>query len=80
MIDCLFTLPKSTVTMKVANGTAEVKITGSLPAVGVSIGRPGHLDTFTAEGKYFRLDAGEVKTVEVSDADGLVVDGWNKSG
>ena len=27
-----------------------------------------------------RLDAGEVKAVEVSDADGLVVDGWNKSG
>ena len=77
VIDCLFNLPKSTVTMKVANGTAEVENTGSLPAVGVSIGRPGHLDTFTAEENYFWLDAGEVKTVKVSDADGLVVDGWN---
>ena len=75
--DCLFTLPKSTVTMKVANGTAELKNTGSLPALGVSIGRPGHLDTFTAEENYFWLDAGEAKTVKVSDVEGLAVGGWN---
>ena len=75
--DCLFTLPKTTVTMKVANGTAELKNTGTLPAVGVSVDRPGHLDTFTAEDNYFWLDAGEVKTVRVSDVDSLVLNGWN---
>ena len=63
--------------MKVANGTAELKNTGTLPAVGVSVDRPGHLDTFTAEDNYFWLDAGEVKTVRVSDVDSLVLNGWN---
>ena len=75
--DCLFTLPKSAVTMKVEGGKAVLKNTGSLPGVGVSIGRPGHLDTFTAEENYFWLEAGESKTVKVSDTEGLVVDGWN---
>ena len=63
--------------MKVKGGMAVVKNTGKLPAVGVNISQPGHLDTFTVEDNYFWLDVGETKTVNVNDTKGLTVDGWN---
>ena len=75
--ECLFNLPKSSVSMKVKGGMAVVKNTGKLPAVGVNISQPGHLDTFTVEDNYFWLDVGETKTVNVNDTKGLTVDGWN---
>lgn len=75
--DCLFNLPKSSVTMEIKGDTVVVKNTGKIPALGVNVGRPGHLDTFTADDNYFWLDAGESKTVKVSDTSGLTLDGWN---
>jgi beta-mannosidase len=75
--DCLFNLPQTSVSIAVTGNTVEVKNTGPLPAVGVNVGRPGHLDTFTADDNYFWLDAGESKTVKVSETEGLVLGGWN---
>jgi beta-mannosidase len=75
--DCLFNLPKANVSMEVKDGEAIVKNMGALPAVGVNISRPGHLDTFTVEDNYFWLDAGETKSVKVNDTKDLVVDAWN---
>lgn len=70
-------LPQSSLSMEIKAGAAVVKNTGSLPAVGLNISQPGHLDPFTMEDNYFWLDAGETKTVKVSDTKGLVLDGWN---
>jgi len=63
--------------MTVEDDAVVVENTGKLPAIGVNAGRPGHLDTFTADDNYFWLDAGESKTVKVSNPDGVVVSGWN---
>jgi beta-mannosidase len=75
--ECLFNLPKGSVSIKVKGGAAVVKNTGSVPVVGVNISQPGHLDTFTVEDNYFWLDVGETKTVAVNDEKGLTVDAWN---
>jgi beta-mannosidase len=55
-----------------------MKNTGSLPAVGVHVGRPGHADTFFADENYLWLEPGETKSVKVSDTKGLVLNAWNK--
>ena len=75
--DSLFNLPTTEVSMKITDGAASLKNTGKIPAVGVNVSRPGHADTFLAEENYFWIDPGETKTVNVSDARGLVLDGWN---
>ena len=54
-----------------------VKNEGSLPAVGVEISHPGHLDEFFAEDNYFWLEPGETKTVSVNVIEGLSVKAWN---
>ena len=59
------------------NGAAVVTNTGKLPAVGVNVGREGHLDTFTASENYLWLDAGEQRTIRVNTLDGLSVGAWN---
>lgn len=74
---CLFTLPHTTLNMKVQGNSVTVTNTGSLPAVAVHITRPGHLDTFRISDNYFWLDAGESYTVQVSDNNDLKVQAWN---
>jgi beta-mannosidase len=74
---CLFRLPRTTLALAVKDGTAVVTNTGALPAVGVHVDRPGHLDTFTASENYFWLDVGESRTVRVNSTDGLTVAAWN---
>lgn len=74
---CLFTLPRTTLTMKAEDGRVIVTNTGLLPAVGVHVVRPGHLDTFTASDNYFWLDAGESYKLQVSEIRGLKLDAWN---
>ena len=74
---CLFRLPRTTVALTVENGAAVVRNTGALPAVGVHVDRPGHLDTFTVSDNYFWLDAGETRTVRVNSTDGLTAAAWN---
>ena len=73
----LFKLPTTDMDFEVRGNEVIVSNTGELPAVAVDVSRPGHLDTFTVSDNYFWLDAGETMTVEVSDADGLVVSAWN---
>jgi beta-mannosidase len=75
--DCLFTLPRTTLALRVLNDRATVTNTGRLPAVGVHVERPGHLDTFRIEDNYFWLDPGEARTVVVSHATGLESHAWN---
>ena len=75
---CLFRLPRTTVAMTVEeNGAVVVTNAGKLPAVGVCVGRPGHLDTFTASENYIWLDAGERHTIRVNEQEGLSVGAWN---
>ncbi len=73
----LFNLPKTSLEFDLQGESVTVSNTGDLPAAAVDVSRPGHLDTFTVSDNYFWLDAGETVTVEVSDADGLVVSAWN---
>lgn len=75
--DCLFELPKGSVSARISGDAVVVENTGRVPLVAVEIGRPGHLETFTVEDNYFWLDAGESKTVKASSTDRLTVDAWN---
>ena len=73
----LFALPQTKLSLAARDGRAVVTNTGSLPAVGVAVLRPGHLDTFTADDNYFWLDPGESHAVGVSALQGLTVEAWN---
>jgi len=77
---CLLTLPRTTLVWKADGNRVTVTNTGKLPAVAVNVARPGRLDTFRVSDNYFWLDAGESRTVEVSEADGLVAEAWNADG
>ena len=76
---CLFRLPRTTLSLTPVkkNGAVVVTNTGTLPAVGVNVGRPGHLDSFTASENYLWLDAGERRAIRVNTLDGLSVGAWN---
>ncbi len=73
----LFSLPKTTVKMSVEGARVTVTNTGSVPAVAVHVERPGHAHTFLADDNFFWLDAGETKAVQVNNARGLIIQGWN---
>ncbi|MEI6169120.1 MAG: LamG-like jellyroll fold domain-containing protein [bacterium] len=77
--DSLFELPATTYELAAGNGVARVTNTGLHPAVGVTISRPGHADTFSADDNAFWLDPGESRTVAVNSTDGLAVEAFNKS-
>jgi beta-mannosidase len=74
---CLFRLPRATLAMTVKDGRVAVTNTGTIPAVGVHVDQPGHLDTFTASDNYFWLDAGETRLITTSTVSGLTVGAWN---
>ena len=75
---CLFRLPRTTLAMKAdKNGAVVVTNTGKLPAVGVCVGRPGHLHTFNASENYLWLDPGEQRAIRVDALKGLSVGAWN---
>ena len=76
---CLFRLPSTTLSMRISGNNACVTNTGALPAVGVHVDRPGHLDTFTASDNYFWLNQGESKEITVNAVEGLVVSAWNST-
>jgi len=75
--DCLFNLPKTILSIQIGENQVNVRNEGSLPAVGVNISCPGHLDTFIAEDNYFWLDPGETMKVAVSTTDRIEVRAWN---
>lgn len=74
---CLFRLPRTTLRMELRDGGVAVTNTGSLPAVGVHVDRPGHLDTFTASENYLWLDAGQTRVITTNSILGLTVAAWN---
>jgi beta-mannosidase len=74
---CLFRLPETVVSMVVVDGKAVLKNEGHLPAVGVSIVRPGHADTFTAGDGFMWLEPGETKSVGVNASERLSLEGLN---
>ena len=75
--DCLFNLPKTKLSMTVADGKVIVKNDGAVPAVGIEISRPGHLDAFFPNENYFWLEPGESKTVSVNATKDVNVKAWN---
>jgi beta-mannosidase len=77
---CLFTLPRTSVSLSSGNSEVTLENTGKVPAVCVTVERPGHLDTFTAGDGCFWLDPGEKQTISVSETDGLVATAWNLDG
>jgi beta-mannosidase len=78
--DSLFTVPQTVVSLKVENGRAILKNEGGVPALGVTLVRPGHADSFTAADGFLWLDPGESKAIEVNSTEGLSVEGWNLKG
>jgi beta-mannosidase len=74
---CLFSLPKTRLSLQVGDGLAVVRNVGPCPAVGASVLRPGYLDTFSAGENYFWLEPGDVKSVSVSSTVGITADAWN---
>jgi beta-mannosidase len=74
---CLFDLPQTTLSLKVAGKTATVTNTGKLPAVAAHVDRPNHLDTFRIDDNYFWLDPGESRTLAVNESVNLTAAAWN---
>lgn len=75
--DSLFTLPRTTLAAQLSGNKVTVTNTGSLPAVGVMVQRPGHLDSFLPSDNCLWLDAGQSRVIEVNDRGGLMVEAWN---
>lgn len=75
--DSLFQLPRTCLRLELRGNQAVVTNTGAVPAVGVHLERPGHLDSFTASDNYCWLDPGEEGVIAVSEAEGVVVQAWN---
>jgi beta-mannosidase len=75
--DSLFDLPKTKCSFKAVGDSVVITNDGEVPAVAVSIERPGHADTFHASENFVWLDPGESKTVEVNATEGLKLEGWN---
>jgi beta-mannosidase len=75
--DCILKLARATLALQVQGNRVTVANTSDVPAVGVHVLRPGHLETFTASDNYFWLDPGESQTIDVNQADGLTVSAWN---
>ena len=76
---CLFDRPRTTLTLSVKRRRATVTNTGKVPALAVTVARPGHADTFMASDNCFWLDPGERRTVGVNASEGLTANGWNVS-
>lgn len=74
---CLFDLPQTR--LEVALNETGLLITnkGPLPAVGVTVERPQHADTFTCSGSYLWIDPGESFPVHADPVEGVIVAAWN---
>jgi beta-mannosidase len=78
---CLFRLPRTSLSLSInkgqSGGECTVANVGDVPAIGVALAAPGHLDSFTASDNYFWLDPGEKQMVAVNRMEGLTVNAWN---
>jgi hypothetical protein len=75
--DCLFDRPTTTLELVVEDGVAVVTNTGALPALGVSVKRPGHAHTFTPEDGFLWIDPGEAKRISIDAVEGLTLEALN---
>jgi beta-mannosidase len=75
--DSLFRLPRTTLAMKKRDGAVELTNTGTAPAVGAALERPGHADTFLADDNFLWLEPGEMRSVAVNTTEGLIAAAWN---
>jgi len=73
----LFELPRTTLKLETRGREVTVTNTGSLPAVGVQVECPGHADTLGASDNWFWLEAGESRTIQVRETDGVTVSALN---
>lgn len=78
--DCLFDIPKTTLARSTNGKQVTVTNTGGVPAIGVHIDRPGHMETFHVSDGYMWIEPGESQTVEVNEIEGLVIGAWNAAG
>jgi beta-mannosidase len=74
----LYDLPATDLRMTSAGNKVAIRNEGTLPAVGVNVSRPDHMDTFTTSDNFFWLDPGEEKTITVNETEGLVLKSWNQ--
>jgi beta-mannosidase len=74
---CLFDRPAAALELKAEPGAAVVANTGSVPALGVMVTRPGHADTFTPDEGFLWLDPGETQRIPVDSTEGLSVEALN---
>jgi beta-mannosidase len=77
---CMFDRARTTLSLAADRGIAVVGNTGSVPAMGVAVTRPGHADTFTPEEGFLWLDPGETRRIAVDSTDGLDVEALNAGG
>ncbi len=77
---CIFELPHTTLELSCDGDRATIVNTGSLPAVGVQIERPGYADTFRVSDGYLWMNAGERVSLTVNETDGLTVSALNVDG
>jgi beta-mannosidase len=75
--DCLFDRPRADLELSVAEGAASVANTGSVPAIGVCVRRPGNAHTFTPGDGFLWIDPGETRVIAVDSADGLAIEALN---
>lgn len=64
-------MPRTKLSVSAADGVAVLKNEGPVPAIGAMVTRPGHADTFTAQGNFLWLNPGEIKCIAVDSAEGL---------
>jgi beta-mannosidase len=75
--DCLFELPTTTLSLRIDGSDAILTNTGTLPGIGATLRRAGHLDTFSASDNCIWLEPGESHRIHVSHVESLSVDAWN---
>jgi len=74
---CLFGLPKTRLEVAKTKDGLAITNSGALPAVGVRVQRPNHMDTFTCSASYLWLQPGETVHVKAHPTEGVRVDAWN---
>lgn len=75
--DCLFDRPRATLSLAIEEGVAVVTNTGAVPALAVSVKRPGHAHTFTPEDGFLWIDPGEAMRIKVDAVEGLALEALN---
>ncbi|MGC8667132.1 MAG: glycoside hydrolase family 2 protein [Chthonomonadales bacterium] len=73
----LFALPPTRLEAAARADGLEITNRGPVPAVGVTVQRPGHADTFACAASYLWVEPGETIRIEASPLNGVTVAAWN---